>query len=449
VGSGRRVAGLPLIGVGDVAGTIRARHHSPERPLHPSHGPPGLDTAILFATRTARMFGYGFLSLVLALYLAAVGLDAFAVGLLLSLTLAGDAVLSLVLATRADLVGRRRTLVVGGLLMAAGGIVFALTGEFGLLAVAAIVGVISPSGNEVGPFLAVEQAALSEITDPRRRTHVFARYQLAGSLATAAGALAAGLLVQALLAAGVAALDAYRVVLVAYALIGLGLAAGFGRLSPAVEARAPADPSIRRRLGLHRSQRVVAGLSGLFALDAFGGGFVVQSVVALWFTVRFGAEPAVLGAIFFGANALAGLSGLVAARLADRIGLLNTMVATHIPSNVLLILVPFMPTLPLAIAVLLVRFSISQMDVPTRQSYTMAVVDPDERSAAAGITGVARSAGAALSPALAAPLAANPVLGALPFVMAGVLKLVYDVALWRAFRAVPGEGAGSAHSARR
>jgi len=389
------------------------------------------------------MFGYGFLSLVLALYLAAVGLDPFTVGLLLTLTLVGDAVISLVLATRADVVGRRRTLVAGGLLMAAGGAVFAVTGEFAWLAIAAIVGVISPSGNEVGPFLAVEQAALSEITDPRRRTHVFARYQLVGSLATAAGALVAGVLVQGLVGVGLAAVDAYRVVLVAYALIGLALAGGFRGLSAAVEPRAPADPSIRRRLGLHRSQRVVAGLSGLFALDAFGGGFVVQSVVALWFVVRFGAEPALLGAIFFGANALAGLSGIVAARLADRIGLLNTMVATHMPSNVLLILVPLMPTLPLAIAVLLARFSISQMDVPTRQSYTMAVVDPDERSAAAGITGVARSAGAALSPVLAAPMVANPALAAVPFIVAGVLKLAYDVALWRAFRAVRSRDPGT------
>jgi len=389
------------------------------------------------------MFGYGFLSLVLALYLAAVGLDPFTVGLLLTLTLGGDAVISLVLATRADVVGRRRTLVAGGLLMAAGGAVFAVTGEFAWLAIAAIVGVISPSGNEVGPFLAVEQAALSEITDPRRRTHVFARYQLVGSLATAAGALVAGVLVQGLVGVGLAAVDAYRVVLVAYALIGLALAGGFRGLSAAVEPRAPADPSIRRRLGLHRSQRVVAGLSGLFALDAFGGGFVVQSVVALWFVVRFGAEPALLGAIFFGANALAGLSGIVAARLADRIGLLNTMVATHMPSNVLLILVPLMPTLPLAIAVLLARFSISQMDVPTRQSYTMAVVDPDERSAAAGITSVARSAGAALSPVLAAPMVANPALAAVPFIVAGVLKLAYDVALWRAFRAVRSRDPGT------
>jgi MFS family permease len=188
---------------------------------------------------------------------------------------------------------------------------------------------------------------------------------------------------------------------------------------------------------------VVAELSGLFALDAFGGGFVVQSIVAVWFSLRWDVEPAVLGAIFFGANALAGLSGLVAARLAARFGLIRTMVGTHLPSNILLILVPFMPTLELSIAVLLARFAISQMDVPTRQSYTMAVVEPDERSAAAGITGIARTAGAAAGTALSAPLvAAAPLGGGLPFVIAGSVKIVYDLALWQRFRSRPAIDAG-------
>ena len=175
-------------------------------------------------------------------------------------------------------------------------------------------------------------------------------------------------------------------------------------------------------------------LSGLFALDAFAGGFVLQSVVAFWFHVRFGADPAALGGIFFGANLLAGVSALGAAAIARRVGLVNTMVFTHAPSNVLLILVPFMPTLPLAVAVLLLRFAISQMDVPARQSYTAAVVSPDERSAAAGVTGVARTTGAALSPALAGLLLGSPALAGAPFVVAGVLKLLYDGLLYRRFR---------------
>ena len=382
------------------------------------------------------MAAYGGLAIVLALYLIEVGLDPAAVGLLLALTLAGDAVMSLLLTTHADELGRRRTLLAGAGLMILGGAVFASTGEFVVLLAAAIVGVLSPSGNEVGPFLPVEQAALSEVVPAQARTSAFAWYQVAGSLATAIGSLAAGLLVQLLLDRGVEAVDAYRAVIVGYALVGVALAGLARQLSRAVEPAVVRTASVRRRFGLGRSRRVVLELAALFALDAFGGGFVIQSIVALWFGLRWGVEPALLGAVFFGANALAGLSGLVAARLAARFGLIETMVATHIPSNVLLILVPLMPSLELAVAVLLTRFSISQMDVPTRQSYTMAVVEPDERSAAAGITGMARSAGAASSPLLATPLVAAPLLGGgLPFVVAGVLKIGYDLLLWRRFRA--------------
>ena len=393
------------------------------------------DVGLLFAMRTIRMAAYGGLAVVLALFLVELGLEPGAIGLLLALTLGGDAVISLYLTTHADRFGRRPTLFIGAGLMILGGVVFVLSGEFVVLLAAAIVAVLSPSGNEVGPFLPIEQAALSEVVPGDRRTTVFAWYQLAGSLATAGGSLAAGVLVQVLVDGGSPAVDAYRAVIVAYAVVGVAIAILAQGLSPAVEPIAPVDDSIRRRLGLHRSQRVVAELSSLFALDAFGGGFVVQSIVALWFGLRWDVEPALLGGIFFGANVLAGFSGLVAARLAARFGLIETMVATHIPSNVLLILVPLMPTLPLAIGVLLARFAISQMDVPTRQSYTMSVVDPDERSAAAGITGMARSAGAAVAPAIATPLVAAPILlGGLPFVIAGTLKIAYDLLLWRRFR---------------
>jgi predicted MFS family arabinose efflux permease len=219
-----------------------------------------------------------------------------------------------------------------------------------------------------------------------------------------------------------------------YAAAGLALAAVSARLSPAIEAPPPAARAAAGALGLHRSRRVVLRLSALFSLDAFAGGLVVQSFVAWWFHERFGAGPGLLGAIFFGANVLGGVSALSAAAIARRFGLVNTMVFTHLPSNVLLALVPLMPTLPLAIAVLLLRFSISQMDVPTRQSYTMAVVAPDERSAAAGVTGIARTLGAALAPVAAGPLYASAALSAVPFLASGALKVVYDLALWRGFR---------------
>jgi MFS family permease len=396
---------------------------------------PARDVPLLFATRVVRLFAYGAVSLVLVLYLAEVGLSDRRIGFLLTMTLLGDTALSLWITTRADRVGRKRMLLAGAGLMLLGGAVFAATGRFWLLLLAATVGVISPSGNEVGPFLAIEQAALAQAVAPGRRTLAFAWYNLAGSLATAAGSLLCGLAVQALQAHAVSPLLSYRVALLAYAAAGVLLAALFTRLSPAAEAPAPAGKAAPRALlGLHRSRGVVLRLSALFALDAFAGGFVLQTVMAFWFHARFGADPAVLGGIFFGANLLAGVSALGAAAIARRFGLLNTMVFTHVPSNVLLILVPLMPTLPLAVTVLLLRFAISQMDVPARQSYTAAVVRPDERSAAAGVTGVARTMGAALSPALAGPLLGTPELAGAPFVVAGVLKLVYDGLLYALFR---------------
>jgi MFS family permease len=400
----------------------------------------GLDRngRLLFAMRTLRMFGYGFLAVVLVLYLDALGLDALTIGLVLTLTLIGDTLVSLWLTTHADRIGRRRVLVVGAVLMIVAGLAFVLTDWVPLLILAATIGVLSPTGNEVGPFLAVEQAALSQTIPDVRRTATFAWYNLVGYVATATGALAAGLLSQALLDRGAAPVDAYRAVVVGYALIGIVMAVGFWRLGAAIEAppaTAPED-GIRRRLGLGRSRAVVLRLSLLFSLDAFAGGFIPQSLMAYWFHTQWGVDPGLLGVIFFGANLLAAVSSLSAARIAARIGLINTMVFTHLPSNVLLILVPLMPTLPLAIAVLLLRYSLSQMDVPTRQSYVMAVVDPDERSAAAGVTGVARTTGAALSPSISSVLMASAGYAALPFYLAGGLKIVYDLLVYRGFRNV-------------
>lgn len=393
------------------------------------------DLALLFSSRALRLFGYGFLSVNLALYLSELGVPEAAVGAILSLTLLGDVVLSLLITTSADRLGRRRMLRLSALLLVFAGVVLASTDNLWLIAVAALVGVLSPSGNEVGPFLSIEQAALSQIIPDAQRTRSFAWYNLVGSLATAGGALASGLLVSARLAEGAARREAYRSTIIVYALVGLALAFIFWRLSADVEA--PSSPSSTpRRLGLHRSRPAVLRLSGLFALDAFAGAFLIQSLLAYWLTLRFSLPPAALGGIFFAVNLLAGFSGLVAGRLAKRFGLVNTMVFTHLPSNFLLILVPLMPSLPAAVAALLLRFSISQMDVPTRQSYTMAVVSPDERAAAAGVTSTARSLGALLSPALSAQLMAVPGLMSVPFFVAGGLKVLYDLLLYRGFRKV-------------
>ena len=389
------------------------------------------DGKLLFTTRIVRLFAYGFLSVILALYLAQVGLSETAIGTLFTFTLLGDAGISLWLTTSADRIGRKRMLLLGAALMIIAGIVFAFTGDFIWLTIAAIIGVISPGGGEIGPFLSIEQAALSEIIPNDQRTRVFAWYNLVGSFATATGALISGSLAQFFQANGLTPLASYRVNVIGYALIGLVLAALFSQLSSKVET---IHLNTTNKIGLHRSRGIVMKLSALFALDAFAGGFIVQSLIAYWFQIRWGVEPAILGSIFFGANILAGISALSAARIASRIGLINTMVFTHIPSNILLMLVPLMPNLPLAIFVLLVRYSISQMDVPTRQSYTMAVVDPDERSAASGITTIARSLGAAWSPAITSVLIGASMLTA-PFFLAGGLKIVYDLTLWQSFRA--------------
>jgi MFS family permease len=395
------------------------------------------DVRLLFLARAIRLFAYGSLSVVLVLYLAEIGMSEARIGALLTLTLVGDTLVSLWITTRADRAGRKRMLSLGAGLMILAGLVFVVSRDFTILLVAAIVGVLSPSGNEVGPFLSIEQASLAHVVGDGDRTRVFAWYQLTAAVASAIGALVGGGLAGLLQNRGASPLQSYRAVVLLYAIAGCCLLLGFSRLTSAVEPdpgrTVGAPTATRSRWGLVRSRRIVASLSALFALDSFAGGFVVQSLVAYWFHKRHGLEPGALGAVFFVANLVAGASALLAARIAARIGLVRTMVFTHLPSNVLLLLVPLMPSVAWAIAVLLARFSISQMDVPTRQSLTMAVVLPEERSAAAGITGVARTTGAALSPMLAATLLGTPWLN-VPFFLAGGLKIVYDLLLFRSFR---------------
>lgn len=394
------------------------------------------DLPLLFSTRILRMFCYGALSVILALYLAENGLTEIQIGFLLTAALVGDAVISLWLTTSADRLGRKKVLVLGAVLMAGAGLVFVLTRNYVFLILAAMIGVISPADKDIGPFLSVEQSSLTQLIPNERRTGIFAWYNLAGSFAAALGALGSGWLAEALQVNGMPALGAYRSIVTGYAIGGLVLGLLFLALTREIEV-SPADADPKARMpGLHKSRGTVIKLSTLFSLDAFAGGLVVQSMLAYWFHMKFGVETGLLGTMFFAANILAGISALLAAEIAKRFGLINTMVFTHIPSNVLLILVPLMPTLPLAIGILLVRFSISQMDVPTRQSYTMAVVDPDERSAASGVTTIARSVGSAMSPSLTGFLLATPTLFSLPFVLAGGLKIIYDLLLYREFRAV-------------
>jgi len=390
------------------------------------------DSALLFTARSLRMFAYGMLAVILALHLDALGFDRTAIGVLFALTLVGDTVISLFLTTRADRFGRKRTLAVGAGLMIFASVVFATTGNFWLLVVAATIGVLSPSGNEIGPFLPVEQAALTEELPKERRVTVFAWYNLVGYFAAALGSFTGGLLSSALQRSGYSAHDSYRIVILAHGGVAALLLLLYLPLS--AKAETPHVEIAKTTLGLGESRPIVFKLSALFSLDAFAGGFVMQSLISYWFHLRWHANEEQLGTILLLGNLCSGLSSLVAGRLAKRFGLVNTMVWTHIPSNVLLILVAFMPSFPLALGVLILRFCLSQMDVPTRQAYVMSVVQPNERSAAGGVTNVARSVGVSVSPLFLGAAFAVPTLG-LPLIIAGTIKIVYDLALWRMCRA--------------
>ena len=386
----------------------------------------------LLLTRLLRAFGYGYLAVALGLYLQQLGLGSFQVGLVLAAAVAGSTLMNVLWSLVADRFGRRRTVATLAVLMMAGGLVFAFADSLWLLLLGAATGTISASSSEVGPFVTVEQAILPETAPDDRRTGLFALYDTFATVAGAAGALFTGV-VGFFARVGLTGASAYRPLFVLYAGIGALNLLVFLGLSDAVElARVE---GARRFFGLHRSSGTVARLSALFGLDALAGGFVLQPIVAYWFHLRWGLSPGALGALFFWTGVLSGLSLLAAGWMAGRIGLLNTMVLTHLPSNVLLALVPLAPFSWLAVLLFLARMSISQMDVPTRRSYTMAVVDPDERTATAGITNVARTAASAVSPVLSGAAIGVGALG-LPFLLAGGLKVIYDGLVYATFRNV-------------
>lgn len=401
------------------------------------------DAWLIIIMRGLRSFAYGMLAVLLGFTLSQARFAPAAIGVLITVSLAGDVVGTYVIGLFADQWGRRRTLAYLSLLMAATGVVFGLTTSYALLLLAAFFGTLGTSASETAPFLPIEQAMLPQTVPPRQRTALFARYNLVASFAGAFGALAASL--PDLLAPSVAL--GMRLFFGLYAALALTVAGLALRLSSITEAPLRASAQTRnvwKRLvpPLSHSRGMVWRLTGLFGVDALAGGLVVQSLMVLFFHLRFGVSLSVLSVLFFGANTCSALSFLAAAPLAKRIGLLSTMVFTHLPSNVLLILVAFAPTFPLAAALLLARQALSQMDVPTRQAYTMALVSPSERTAAASLTGLARSVGSATSPVISGVLLQGPALAlGLPFILAGVLKAAYDGSLWLLFRQVPVEDA--------
>jgi len=387
----------------------------------------------LFAGRALRTFSFGYLSLVLALYLAARGFSPVAIGAVLTATLVEDAVFTILVSALANRLGRRRVLMACSLLVTFAGLMLALGKSPWVLVVGAVLGTLSPSGLEAGPFSPLEQSVLPETVPREARTRLFAWYNVAGYLPAALGVLAGGAWLRAAPSFGLDERGAYRSLLLFYAASGAVLALVYRQLSAGVEASGPPPPAAR--FGLHRSRRVVFELAGLQAVDSLAGGFIVQSLLVYWFHLRFGAGPEVLGPLFSGTNVLSAISFLVAARVASRVGLLNTMVFSHLPSNVLLCLVPLAPSLPVAAALLLARHLLSQMDVPTRQAYTVALVAPDERPAATGLATSARALAQAVAPVFAGIALGRAATG-LPFFLAGGLKIAYDLALYFRFRNV-------------
>jgi MFS family permease len=384
---------------------------------------------VLLASRGVRGFADGYVSVLLPVYLLGLGFDGLQIGAVATATLVGSAALTLLVGFIAHRFRARPLLSSAALLMAATGAGFTVVHDFWPLLAVAFVGTLNPSSGDVSVFLPLEQSVLSRTVSAKERTALFARYSVVGSLVAAIGALSAG--VPDLLASR-GALPfglALQAMFVLYGVLGLTALALYQRLSPAL------DEEHQVRAPLRESRRIVYTLAGLFALDSLGGGFVVQSLVALWLFERFGLSAATAGTIFFWTGVMSAGSYLVAVPLARRIGLVNTMVFTHLPSNVLLLLTPLMPNLPLAILLLLGRSALSQMDVPTRNSYVMAVVPPAERPAAASVTTVPRSLAQAAPPLLSGYLLGLSSFG-WPLVIAGALKGTYDVLLLGLFSKV-------------
>ena len=400
----------------------------------PARGAPpwiSTDGRLILGARGVRTFAYGFQSVLLGIYLKQAGFFPWQVGAVLTATLLGSAALTALFTATADRYGRRRMLRLSALFMAASGGAFAFTTSYPVLILASLTGTVGATSGEVGPFLSLEQAILPKTCPPERRTRLFSIYNLVGALAGSLGALAAGTPVLLQRGLGFSPETAFRTMFLAYAAFaGVSLAL-FSRLSDRVEA----SREITRREGLHRSRGVVIRLAGLFSIDSLAGGLVVQSLIAFYFNLRWDAGPEILGPVFLGVGLLQAASFVAAARVAERIGLIRTMVFTHLPSNVLLMAIPFAPSLAWAIGLLLARHALSQMDVPTRQSYVVAVVDEDERIAAAGFTNIARNVAQAITPIVSGT--AMQVIGlGVPFLLGGGLKIVYDLLLFAMFRSI-------------
>ena len=401
------------------------------------------DGKLLLVAKVVRTFAYGFLSVILAIYLKLIGFNELLIGLILTTTLLNSVIFTLVASLYADRIGRRKFLVIYAALMSISGFVFMITENYIALIIASFIGTINITGAETGAFLTIEQVMLPQtINNIRKRNTVFAVYNMAGTFAMSAGILLSGL--PAILQQQFEMLDpiaSIKLLFGLYSLLGVVMMGIYFLLSRRIEIRVAEKKNkvstsqlITTSLS-PQSKKIVIKLSGLFAVDSFAGGFVIQSIVSFWFFTKFGADLTTLSYIFSIAGVLTAFSFIAAAKIADKIGLINTMVFTHIPANIIIILLAFAPTLPIAIVLYLVRMTLSQMDVPTRQSYIVAVVSEEERTTAAGITNISRNITQAISPSLTGIIIYTFTLSA-PFIIGGVLKIAYDIALYGNFRKI-------------
>jgi MFS family permease len=409
------------------------------------------DARIVILAHALRTFGYGFTSVLLGVLLTNAGASTLQVGILLMVAALGSITCSLVMGMYADRVGRKRLLMISALLMVGTGYIFALTQYYPLLLLATFCGTISPSTNDNTPFSGIEQAILAQSAATEQHTRLFSIYNLVAQLAGAVGGLVVGL-PQLLTQFGMSTDAGVHVLFLVYALVAGSTVLLFLCLSPSAELQKvlaedrPSDPVLnevsvaQEQIAVPRPKvrSIILKLSSLFAVDAFAGGLAAQTVLTLWLLKRFNVPLGQLGLLFFGMNLMAALSFLPAMNLSKRLGLLKTMVIPHSISNVCMLLVPFMPAFPLAAGLLLLRQSLSKIDVPARQAYTAALVAPEERTAAASFTTIARSVAISLSPLVSGlMLSSFFVMSGLPFILSGCIDLGYDITLWRIFRYVP------------
>jgi MFS family permease len=395
-----------------------------------------IDGKLLLCARIVRTFAYGFLSVILAIYLKLIGFDDILIGIILSVTLINSIIFTLFASFYADRIGRRKTLLLYTAMMSISGVIFFVTENPLALIIASLLGTLNITGSETSAFLSIEQSILPQtIKDNRKRNTLFGFYNMVGTFAMGAGILIANLptIIQNELEFD--QIYAIKLLFLFYSLLGVLVIGIYLKLSSDIEIKKEKTLKPISKILNPKSKKIVTKLSGLFAIDSFAGGFAIQSIVSFWFFTKFDIDLSLISYIFSIGSLLTAFSYLIAAKIADKIGLINTMVFTHIPSNILLILLAFAPTLEIAIVFYMIRMALSQMDVPTRQSYIVAVVEEDERTASAGITNLSRNMAQAISPSITGYIIGVLSLSA-PFIIGGLLKIIYDITLYINFRKI-------------